>query len=149
MTKEEADLFIPALPSLVSLNFSKPELLLLLHQLVLSNPSGLSLISNLLCLCGVTFGSKYAMGSLDEDDQIASEICGQVQDVTQDVEYLKIGWEKMTAEYQGSQSRFTTIEERSGDKINLTSSREICSSRHGSSPKESLEPLGKQCITNK
>ncbi|WZZ26966.1 hypothetical protein YC2023_010367 [Brassica napus] len=123
MTKEEADLFIPALPSLVSLNFSKPELLLLLHQLVLSNPSGLSLISNLLCLCGVTFGSKYAMGSLDEDDHIASEICGQVQDVTQDVEYLKIGWEKMTAEYQGSQSRFTAIEERSGDKINLTSSR--------------------------
>lgn len=60
----------------------------------------------------MTFGSKYAMGSLDEDDQIASEICGQVQDVTQDVEYLKIGWEKMTAEYQGSQSRFTTIEER-------------------------------------
>lgn len=60
----------------------------------------------------MTFGSKYAMGSLDEDDHIASEICGQVQDVTQDVEYLKIGWEKMTAEYQGSQSRFTTIEER-------------------------------------
>ncbi|WZZ65078.1 hypothetical protein YC2023_076448 [Brassica napus] len=40
MTKEEADLFVPAPPSLLSLNFSKPEPLLLLHQIVLSNPSG-------------------------------------------------------------------------------------------------------------
>ncbi|KAF3603911.1 hypothetical protein F2Q69_00035922 [Brassica cretica] len=62
MTKEEADLFIPALPSLVSLNLSKPELLLLLHQLVLSNPSG----------AGCDSGCRVFEDRLGEDDRRVS-----------------------------------------------------------------------------
>lgn len=52
------------------------------------------------------------MGSLEDLDQLNNELRGQVQDVAHDLDYLKIGWEKMTEGYRVSQTRFMTIETR-------------------------------------
>lgn len=55
------------------------------------------------------------MGSLEDGDQIDGELRGQIQDVTQEIDYLKVGWEKMTDEYRASHTRFTKIETRLED----------------------------------
>ncbi|KAG2316287.1 hypothetical protein Bca52824_019409 [Brassica carinata] len=51
------------------------------------------------------------MGSMDDADQIVHELRG-LQEVTRDIDYLKIGWEKLTEEYRTSHVRFTTIKDR-------------------------------------